>query len=100
MKSMIAPGLAILSLAAFSIGAQAAPQCGPHARMTEVLAAKFKESRTAIGLVAGYQSVLEVFVSKKGTWTLVMTNARGISCVIGAGDSWENAPREVAGLVS
>jgi hypothetical protein len=41
-----------------------------------------------------------VFVSKKGTWTLVMTNARGISCVIGAGDSWENAPREVAGLVS
>jgi hypothetical protein len=36
--------------------------------------------------------VLEVFVSDTGTWTVVVTDPKGVSCVLAAGQSWEEIP--------
>ncbi len=36
--------------------------------------------------------MLEVFVSDSGTWTVVVTDPEGVSCVLAAGQSWEEIP--------
>ena len=45
------------------------------------------ETPQAAGLATNGQ-VLEVFTSKNGSWTLVLTDAKGFSCVIASGDAW------------
>jgi hypothetical protein len=35
--------------------------------------------------------VMEVFVASAGTWTIIVTDVTGRSCIIAAGDNWENA---------
>jgi hypothetical protein len=68
--------------------------------VTGVLGDKFSEGRKAIGLVSGYKSVVELFVSVKGTWTLTLTNTKGVTCIIGAGEAWQDAPQQLAGIGS
>jgi hypothetical protein len=38
------------------------------------------------------EAVLEIFVSDSGTWTVVVTDPKGVSCVLAAGQSWEEIP--------
>ncbi len=76
----------------FSLPAEATMACGPHKKLTKALTGKYKESRKGLGLVAS-RRVMEVFVSESGSWTLVMTDLNGVSCIIAAGHSWEDAPK-------
>ena len=39
--------------------------------------------------LAGKGALVELYVSKEGTFTLVTTDTSGLSCIVGAGDSWE-----------
>tara|TARA_Y100001963_G_scaffold124205_1_gene174839 strand:- start:2766 stop:3023 length:258 start_codon:yes stop_codon:yes gene_type:complete len=49
---------------------------------------KFGESRRIIGKVkTGH--VLEIFVSKKGTWTVLITTPEGITMLTSSGDAWQ-----------
>ena len=89
-----AAGCLVLATAATPL--QAAPACGPHQKVTKALTGKFKESRKGWGLAGGKQ-LMEIFVSKKGTWTVVITNPAGLSCVVAVGDSWEEAPKVAEG---
>ena len=89
-------GLVAAALAAFlyltwPVPADANMACGPHKKLTKALTGKYKEARKALGLVAS-RRVMEVFVSEKGTWTLVMTDLNGVSCIIAACHSWEDSP--------
>ncbi len=36
--------------------------------------------------------IIEVFASKEGTWTMVITQPNGTSCLIAVGQDWENLP--------
>jgi hypothetical protein len=98
MKKLIAISLAFGSLA-FINGAQAAVSCGPHDKIMEVLNQRFQESRQALGL-AGHVAMIELFVSARGSWTMTSTNTQGLTCVIAAGDAWENSEKRLAGLNS
>jgi hypothetical protein len=62
--------------------------CADRAEMVRSLADKFKENPTAIGQING-EAVVEVFVSKNGTWTILATGTDGKSCVLSAGENWE-----------
>lgn len=31
---------------------------------------------------------MEVFVAEKGTWTIVITDLTGTSCIVAAGEAW------------
>ena len=42
-----------------------------------------------MGLVSN-SGVMEVYVSTQGSWTIVVTSSKGTSCVIAAGESWED----------
>jgi hypothetical protein len=90
---------AAISLISNTKTAQAAPQCGNHDKIVDVLDYKFKETRRVMGVVNS-KAVMEIFMSPQGTWTMVITDTRGISCISTAGEEWQDVPVAVAGLDS
>ena len=64
--------------------------CGERVKMTKMLSGKYQEKPKAIGVSATGKSVLEVFTSSEGSWTLLMTTAKGMTCIMGAGHSWQD----------
>ncbi|PRD52186.1 hypothetical protein [Phyllobacterium myrsinacearum] len=63
--------------------------CAKHALIVEYLKGEFQELQRAFGLV-GDKAILELFLSPHGaTWTIVITDVSGRSCILAAGDSWE-----------
>lgn len=62
-------------------------QCGNRVQMVKTLGNRFKEDRFAMGLASNV-NLFEVFISKKGTWTILSTRVNGRSCIIAAGKSW------------
>ncbi len=71
-------------------------QCGNRDKMVKTLGQRFKEDRFAMGLSSNV-SLLELFVSKKGTWTILTTRANGRTCIVAAGKSWVSMPLKLAG---
>ena len=62
--------------------------CANRAEMVKSLSDKFRENPTAVGMING-DAVVEIFVSKNGTWTILATGTDGKSCVLSAGEGWE-----------
>ena len=56
--------------------------------MATWLAETFREQRGGYGL-AGTALIVEVFASARGTWTMLMTDVTGQSCIVAAGEGWE-----------
>ncbi|GAA6180677.1 MULTISPECIES: hypothetical protein [unclassified Shimia] len=78
-------GMAAAAPPAFASG------CGSRDVMIERLESKYSEGLTAAGLQArgGQSTVLEVWSSEKtGTFTVIMTTADGVSCIVAAGTDW------------
>ncbi len=71
-------------------------QCGNRAKMVKTLDKRFKEARFAMGLASNI-NLFEVFISKKGTWTILSTRANGVACIVAAGKSWVNMPAKLSG---
>ena len=91
----IVAGAAILGL----IGWATAPppahaaQCMERDAMHAYLDKRFDEKPYAVGL-ASPTAILEVFVSERGTWTIVTTSPSRLSCLVAAGDSWAEYPAD------
>ena len=79
--------------------AEAAPQCGNHDKIVDVLGNKFNEGRRVMGVVNS-KAVMELFMSPQGTWTMVITDTSGLSCITASGEEWQDVPVAVAGLDS
>ena len=88
-----------ISVISNSSPAEAAPQCGRHDKIVDVLGHKFKETRRVMGVVNS-KAVMEIFMSAQGTWTMVITDTSGMSCITAAGEEWQDIPVAVAGLES
>ncbi len=89
--------LAILLFFSMLGAAAATPMCGEHKRMTEVLVNKYDEAPKAIGTV-NQKWFMEVYVSKAGSWTILVTSADGNSCIVAAGQDWEDVPQDFTSL--
>lgn len=62
--------------------------CGTRAEVTTKLEATFGEFQKGAGMVSE-QRVLELWESKEtGSWTLLMTQTDGQTCIIAAGNHW------------
>jgi len=86
--------LAILALASVSINSQPAAaqsvvNCADRTKVVEFLARQYDEKQTAVGFV-NPKAVMELYAADSGTWTLIITDVSGRSCVILAGKSWES----------
>ncbi len=66
-------------------------QCLPHELMMKSLARQYSEAPRAIGTVT-QKRIMEVYVSKAGSWTVILTTPDGTSCMIAAGQDWEDVP--------
>lgn len=86
--------LALLALAGFLGGssAMAAGACGPRTEMLKYLKSEYQEVVFGQGVTAGGATIIEMTVSPKGTYTVLMTNIDGASCIMAAGTSWTMGP--------
>ncbi|MCZ4354217.1 hypothetical protein O4H61_17005 [Roseovarius aestuarii] len=105
MKHMIL-GMATAALLATATRAPADMQiprpCAPRAIVVERLASSYGETRQSIGLGAN-NALIEVFASDAtGSWTITVTSATGITCLMASGQAFEtlakvsNAPEHDA----
>lgn len=76
-------------LTSVGTSASAAPPCAKRSDVVYNLAQAYSEVPAARGLAAGSMMV-EVFTSAEGTFTIVVTRADGMSCLIAAGTSWRH----------
>lgn len=63
--------------------------CGERANFTLKLEKNFAEHPIAMGLT-DKGAVLEVFASKNGSWTFLITMPSGLTCIVASGQSWES----------
>ena len=89
----VAIALAVLLLA--SANAQAASNCAPREIVVDRLASKYGESRQSMGLGTN-NAVVEVFASDKtGTWTITVTSAHGMTCLVASGQAFRLLSEEL-----
>jgi hypothetical protein len=89
-----------LPLAAmFALGTPtlAASTCADHESLVKLLSNRYKEALSSYG-VSGQKNIVEVFVSKTGTFTILATRTDGVSCVVATGDNWENELKNLTSL--
>jgi hypothetical protein len=84
LSALIALGMAIPSVADAA--------CASRGKLIETLSSKFSEAPVAMGL-SNSGGVVEILTSPGGdTWTIIVTTPDGMSCMIAAGESWEDKP--------
>lgn len=85
--------LLIVSAAALPVSASAQAVCAKRADLLTSLQGSFSEAPVALGL-SNSGGVVELLTSPEGqTWTLIVTDPEGISCLMAAGAYWEAAFR-------
>ena len=63
--------------------------CAAHQTVVDQLASQFGEARRSMGLAAN-ATVMELYASlETGTWTMTVTLANGMTCLVAAGDNFE-----------
>lgn len=87
-ETIMIPALVGGVLAATAVPVFAQEFCADRSAMVKSLSDKFKESPAALGQIDG-SAVIEVFVSEKGSWTILATSTDGRSCVVSAGEGWQ-----------
>ncbi len=90
-------GAAFVALHAVPAGAQTV--CGERAKFLTHLDNTYSEHPVAIGLTSSGE-VLEVLTSTSGTWTFLVTNPSGRTCIVASGEGWETLPVIPAGQIS
>ena len=83
---------ALLAVMLSAEPAQALGMCGLRADFIKALSDKYQETGKALG-IAGQVNLVEIFASKAGTWTILVTTPQGKTCMIAAGNSWEELPQ-------
>lgn len=67
----------------------AAMQCGERDKIVAHLAETYGEGRVSVGL-AENGAMVETFASAEtGSWTLLVTSPRGLTCLLASGESFE-----------
>lgn len=64
------------------------PQCGEHKEAVDYLSSKYGERLAGQGITAG-NSVLELYTSATGSWTMLLILPSGKACLAGSGEDWE-----------
>jgi len=98
-SSSLAAVLAAVSLFSFTGMASGQTPCGRHDDIAAALKSKYQEARRIMGVINA-RTVMEIFTSEKGTWTVLVTDTTGRSCITATGEAWQELPLQVAGLDS
>ena len=86
------------SLLGLTTPASASPAaCAPRADIVQKLDETYKEARQAIALTK-QGGLLEIFVSAKGSWSILVSSPNGKACLVAAGENWQQQEHLVAHL--
>ena len=89
-------GALLIGWGAFSSSAQAQKICGEHSTVVASLEKTYSETPVSMGL-ASNGAVIEILASPSGSFTIILTRPNGLSCVMAAGENWEDLPKRLAG---
>jgi len=94
MRKFVTGLIAAAGIVAMTSGAQAQMLCQERDQVLEKLSAGYKEAPIAMGL-ASNGALIEVLTSAEEgkTWTIIVTQPNGISCVMATGESWQDVDR-------
>ena len=92
-KQILSACLAVTALAVTTAAPAEAGRtvCKDRSEIIKILGKKFGETQRSFGL-QNDSRVLELYASKNGTWTAILTMPSGQSCVIAAGEAWTTLP--------
>ena len=82
--------LALVVLTAGGAFGQSVP-CGDRTKIIDRLKNVYSEEPVSIGVTVN-GAIIEVYVSEEGTFTVLVTNPNGSSCLISSGENWEQLP--------
>jgi isopentenyl diphosphate isomerase/L-lactate dehydrogenase-like FMN-dependent dehydrogenase len=92
-----ARAMALGAAVALGLGVPAAARgvCGERAAVIAELQHRYGETRRSVGLQQN-RAIVEVWASDRtGSWTIVVTNADGRTCLMAAGEAYgTDAPRD------
>ncbi len=86
---------AIAAASALLLSAQSANAqqvCAPHEKAALQLEEKFDEQVIGRGLTPNGKAMFELFVGESGSWTVLVSDPSGRSCVVVSGESWQRIP--------
>ncbi len=66
-------------------------QCAKHQLLAGMLTEKYSEAPVAMGTV-NEDRYMQLFISRSGSWTIVVTRTDGQACIVAAGQNWEKLP--------
>lgn len=90
--SLLAPALLLGANAA-----RAEPVCASHEAVSKQLEQRYAEAPIAMGL-ANSGKLVQVFASADGvSWTVVLTEPDGTSCIAASGRYWQTMTEKVLG---
>ena len=76
--------------------AQSSRNCGERAQVVQRLVEGYGETRRSLGPGAN-NTIIEVFASVgTGTWTIIVTLPSGITCLVAAGQAYEEINEDLA----
>jgi len=92
LGALAAISFVILILSAAIRPAAAVEACVLHDVALQQLSKAYGEQVAGRGLSADGQKMIELFTSESGSWTLVITDVSGRSCMLASGDVWVRLP--------
>jgi hypothetical protein len=63
--------------------------CGKRDDIVSRLESGYQEFNSAMGMSTN-GGLVELYTSENGTWTLMLSQPDGVSCLIAAGENWES----------
>ena len=88
MRHTALAAIAAVAPAGTSAGAQMV--CGEREAIISQLERKYGETRRSVGLQQQGRGVVEVYASETtGSWTILVTDTKGRSCLMAVGDAFE-----------
>jgi hypothetical protein len=93
----VATAVLLGAVAAGPTPARADPQvCGARAEILAELTERYSEAPVAVGL-SNSGVLVEVLSSDNGsTWTIIVSQPDGTSCLVAAGKEWQDLPHTVS----
>jgi hypothetical protein len=66
-------------------------QCAKHQQLAGMLSKKYSETPVGMGTV-NEDRYMQLFISRSGSWTILVTRTDGQACIVAAGQNWEKLP--------
>ncbi len=92
LAALAAISFVLLFLSAAIRPAGAVETCVLHDVALKQLSKAYSEQVAGRGLTADGQKMIELLTSEGGSWTLIITDVHGQSCMLASGDVWVRLP--------